>query len=324
MIKRGVGTIAGRKVDEAVLSDGPVWVSLLSHGAILRDWRLPDGAGRERSVTLGFDDIARYGDNIGSLGIVAGRVANRIREGRFALDGVHYQLDRNRGPHHLHGGREGFGTQNFALEAEGREARLTLHSPDGAMGYPGAVDVTLRFILRGHSLTFDMTAVPDRPTPIALAQHSYYRLGAHGSDHTLTIPADRTTVVDAQTVPTGAFAPVAGTALDFRQARRIGNAFIDTNFCLTGAPAATLATDTFALTMETDRPGLQVFSGGALPTFPVAGHEGVIYGPLAGIALEAQDFPDAVNHAAFGDVIATPEKPYRQVTTVTIAPTRSR
>lgn len=189
------------------------------------------------------------------------------------------------------------------------------------MGYPGEVRFTVDVTLADHTLAFEMSAVPDQPTPIALAQHSYYALGGPVADHLLTVAADRTTAVDDLNVPTGPLLPVDGTALDFRIARAIGATPLDHNFCLTGtSPAATLEGSDFRLTLETDRPGLQVYNSFDMPPVPVAGHDGRIYAPWCGVALEAQDWPDAVNHLEFPDVVRTPDRPYAQSTAITISP----
>lgn len=316
-----LGTHEGHPVDEAHLVDGGVEVRLMSYGAVLRDWRVPDRTGAPRAVTVGFERFEPYPQWSRAFGIIAGRVANRVRNGRFTLDGVAYQLDRNEGPHHLHGGRRGLGRRLWHIEAEGPHARLTLTSRAGDMGYPGTVVFTVDATLAGHTLTFDMSGVPDRPTPIALAQHSYYRLGGAPADHRLAIAAEATTMTDEEKLTTGAFAPVAGARVDFRRLRRVGTEPLDDNFCLTQrTPAAVLEGADMRLTLVTDRPGLQAYNAYDAPPIPVPGHSGQHYGPFCGIALEAQDWPDAVNHPHFPPVIATPERPYRQTTSITIAP----
>lgn len=322
MSVRQIGSFEGEAVWEArLVSSAGVEVAVMSYGAAIRDWRVPDGSGVPQVVTLGFETFDPYPEHSRSFGIIAGRIANRVRNGRFTLNGRSYQLDRNKGPDHLHGGSRGLGRRLWSLEADETRARLTITSPDGEMGYPGGVDFTVEISLEGHTVTFDMTGVPDTPTPIALAQHSYYHLGGPVADHRLCVDADRVTVTDERNLPTGRLAAVAGTELDFRAPRRIGEQEIDHNFCLTGtSPAATLEGAAMRLALTTDRPGLQVFDAYDFPQIPVPGLEGRRYGPFAGVALEAQDWPDAVNHANFPDVIATPDRPYRQLTRVSIAP----
>lgn len=316
------GTYEGRPVRQARLrSDAGVEVDVLAFGGVLRDWRVPDRNGTARSVTLGFDSFEPYADNSRAFGAICGRVANRIRDGRFTLDGTTYQLDRNRPPYHIHGGRRGLGHQLWDIEADGRTARLTLTSPDGEMGYPGTVRFTVTFGLDGHTLTFDMTGEPDRPTPINLAQHSYYRLGGPVAEHTLQVDAHRVCDLDATFVPTGEIVDIRGTPLDFRAARPIGATEIDRNFCLDGgAPAGVLEGRDYRLEIATDRPGLQVYDAFNLVPVATPGLGGVRYGPFCGVALEAQDWPDAVNHPAFPSIVATPERPYRQTTRITVTP----
>ncbi|MBJ3777908.1 aldose epimerase family protein [Acuticoccus mangrovi] len=323
-----VATHRGETVHEARLTSDSVALSLLSYGAVVRDWKVRDRTGTPRTVTLGFETFEPYPAHSRSFGVVAGRVANRIAEGRFTLDGERHALDRNEGRHHLHGGRAGFGQRLWAMAADGDTLHLTLTSADGDMGYPGRVAVTVDVTLADATVTFDMTAVPDRPTPVALAQHSYYALGGPTAEHVLMVDADRITATDRDNIPTGTLAAVAGTPLDFRTPRRVGDVPIDNNFCLNGrdrpavagAPAVTLEGEAMRLSLTTDRPGVQVYNAANMPPIPVPGLDGVRYGPFAGIALEAQDWPDAVNHPTFPSVIATPERPYRQTTRITITP----
>lgn len=321
-----VGSFNGSPVRAATLasSDG-VSVRILSYGCVLQSWLVPDTAGTPGEATLGFPDFASYPANAErAFGIVAGRVANRIRDGRFELGGTRYEVDRNKGPHHLHGGSGGIGRQNWTLDVDGRTARLTHTSPDGAMGYPGGVEFVVDITLDGHTVTFDMTGVPDQPTPIALAQHSYYLLGGPVSAHMLQVNGARYTEVDDLVVTTGRILDVAGTALDFRTPRVIDDTEIDINFCLdtvgAGTVAGTLEGADFRLTIATDRPGLQVYNSFDMPEVAEPGHGGTRYGPFAGVALEAQDWPGAINHAHFPPVVASPDAPYRQTTSVTIVP----
>lgn len=315
------GAIDGRPVRRAVLSsDAGVSVAVISLGCIVQSWLVPDRNGTPRETTLGFATLDGYARNPErAFGIIAGRVANRIRDARFTLGGETYALDRNRGPHILHGGREGFGLQVWDLEADGRRARLSLSSPDGAMGFPGALDVVIDIALEGHALTFDMTASPDRPTPVNLAQHSYFALGGDPMAQRLTVPANRVTENDDLVVATGRILPVDGTRWDFRTPRAVGTEPLDINFCLDG-PTSTLEGDDFRLTITTDQPGLQAYNSFDMPDVADPGHGGVRYGRFAGVALEAQGWPDAVNNPQFPSIVATPERPYRQTTTLTITP----
>lgn len=316
------GTHPDGPVHQATLRSSAAEVDVLSYGAILRDWRVADAGGALRTITLGFDSFEPYLANPRSFGIVAGRIANRVRNASFTLGGTTYHLDANEPPHHLHGGSRGLGRQLWALEADERRARLTVTSPDGEMGYPGSVRFAVEITLDGPTLTFDMTGTPDEPTPVSLAQHSYYNLtgGPTVAGHTLWAAADRTTATDAELIPTGAIVPLEGDR-DFRTPRPVDAVPLDLNLCLTdNDPAANLEGGGLRLTLSTDQPGLQVYNGHNMTDVTAPGLGGRRYGPYAGLALEAQHWPDAVHHPQFPSVIATPERPYRQTTRITVAP----
>jgi aldose 1-epimerase len=200
---------------------------------------------------------------------------------------------------------------------------LRLVSEDGDQGYPGKVEFCVVMRLVGGRLTWEMDAVPDRVTPINLAQHLYFNLMGQGTvtDHTLTVAADWYTPNGPDLVPLGRIDPVKGSAFDFRTPVRLGDGDgWDGNLVLTkGAePAAEVAAPNgLGLRLWTDRPGLQVYTSNslarALPEGPGAAH-----GRFAGLCLEAQDFPNAVNEPAFGSILCSPDTPYRQVTSIEI------
>lgn len=319
---RAFGTLDGKTVHEAVLEDGPVRLSILSYGAVTRDWRVG-----EVPVVLGFDDFDHYPAHSKSFGIIAGRVANRIAHGRFTLGGKDYQLATNDGSHHLHGGDVGLGRRIWDMEADqaANAVRLTYRSPDGEDGYPGAVDFEVVVRLKGNDVVYEMRAMPSCETPINLAQHSYYNLDGRSDvlGHRMWMDADRYTPVDDGLIPTGALDPVAGTRLDFRQMAEVGaldpqRQGIDLNLILNEgrdvkAPAARLegGSSGLALEMWTDQSGIQVFNAPQMD-IPVPGLDGLSYGPFAGICLEAQAWPDALNQSGFPPILTSPDAPYRQ------------
>ncbi|MGB8624374.1 MAG: aldose epimerase family protein [Paracoccaceae bacterium] len=323
----GLGRVDGHTVVQARLEAGDVAVTLLSLGCITQDWRL-DG----QPVVLGYADPAGYLKNPNHFGVIAGRVANRTAGGRFMLDGKPVQLSVNDPPNHLHGGTRGLGARNWRMEGEsGKSLRLSYHAPNGEEGYPGAVDFTVTITLAGHRLTYVMEAVPDRPTPINLAQHSYYNLTGGGPvwDHRLHIPAPHYTPVDANLVPTGEIAPTAGTRYDFTSPRTLEQADpdhlgSDINLVLgngrdPGRPSATVEAGGLALRLWTDEPGLQLYNAMHLGLTP-GGHDGQTYDRFHGLCLEPQHFPDSLHNPAFPTIICSPERPYRQTLTVEIAP----
>lgn len=305
-----------------VLSDGDVSVALLSLGCITQDWRVPlDGV--SVPVVLGFDDPQDYIRHPTSMGVIAGRVANRISGARFWLDGALYQLPANEGHNHLHGGPDGLQKRIWHSEPDGaRAVRFTLTSDHGDQGYPGRVQLSVTVTLIGTTLRYEMAATPDRPTPISLAQHSYYNLMGQGdiAGHHLLINAADCTPTDKAKIPTGRIAPVSDHGCDFTSPRAVGREAHDINLILRDTPAATLiAPNGMTLTLNTDQPCVQLYTGAGLrPLAPL--HPGQISQPFSGLCLEPQHYPNAVNTPEFPLTLATPDAPYRQTTAVTIAP----
>ena len=224
------GTTAdGRVVEEYRLQNAAgMEVRFLTFGGIITSVRVPDRQGRFANVALGFESLSKYEAEHPYFGAITGRYANRIGGGKFSLDGETYQLFKNDGGNSLHGGEFGFDKRIWdASEADGA-VELSYLSPDGEEGYPGNLDVKVRYSLDDDSgLHIDYAAETDAPTALNLTNHSYFNLQGEGEgtvyDHVLTLNADQFTPTDAGQIPTGEIAPVAGTPFDFRQAKTIGS-----------------------------------------------------------------------------------------------------
>lgn len=323
--RKVIGRFEDSDVEEVVLSsDAGVSISIITYAALIRDWRVPV-AGQQRPVTLGFETFEPYLTKSPYFGAIAGRVANRTGHATFSLDGHTYTLAANEGVNHLHGGPKGFGKRNWTIAAyDGKSVTLTLDSPDGDMGYPGALEVSVTYSLEGHRLDIDFNATASRTTPVNIVQHNYFNLMGQGdvSEHTLWLAAHAYTPVDDAQIPTGVIAPVAGTELDYTSPRALsapegGTATIDHNFCLdtrrpADAPVAILTAPDKSLTLKlfTDQPGLQVYTGWKLD-MSEPGLDGQVYPKCAGLCLEDQLFPDAMNNPHFPSPVITPDAPYR-------------
>lgn len=328
--KKVFGRKDGRAVEEIVLESAEAAVSILNYGCTVRDWRV-DGPDGSLPMVLGFPTLEGYERFARSHGAIVGRVANRTAGSRFELDGRTYEITRNHGPndiHHLHGGAEGLGRAVWEMDgdASGEAVQLRYHSPDGEEGYPGAVDFDVTFRLDGATLVCEMRGVPDRPTPINLANHSYYNLGGGGTvkDHVMRIEADEYTPLDKELIPLGTIEPVEGTSLDFREHREIGDTDIDINFVLregrdVEAPAAEVSCPRTGrrLRLWTGEPGLQVFDAAEM-VIGTPGLDGRNYGTFAGLCLEAQHFPDSLHRPDWPSIIRSAERPYFQRYTVEI------
>lgn len=313
-----------------------VEIDIINWGAVIRDWRVPATTGQKpRSVVLGFDTFDPYPQHSPYFGAIAGRVANRIANGRFTLAGVDYRLACNNGRHHLHGGPGGFGRILWSLEPDSAANAVELRytSPDGDEGYPGELQVRVIYRLQDYRLSMEMSALPQRPTPVSLAHHSYFNLdgSAQVGEHELWVNADRYTPLDGELIPTGEILPVAGTMFDFREPRDLrdetgATIAYDINLVLDAqrgpqAPVASVRAPGSGLTLRqwTDQPAVQLFTAGTIDV-PVPGLGGRRYGRFCGLCLEAQHFADSVNQPDFPLIIATPETPYRQISAYEIAP----
>jgi aldose 1-epimerase len=223
----------GRTVESVTLANGHgMTARIIAYGASLQSLIVPDRDGRPADVTLGYPNIDLYLSQPQYFGATVGRVANRIANGRFTLDGKTYQVPVNNGPNSLHGGTKGFDKVLWTLVdvKSGPQASATLRyvSPDGDMGYPGTLTVTATYSLdESNRLSVEYRATTDRTTLVNISNHAYWNLAGEGSPdgamgHVVTIPADTFSPTDATAIPTGEFRAVAGTVFDFRKPTPVG------------------------------------------------------------------------------------------------------
>lgn len=315
----------GKSVYRIPLTGGGLTANIITWGASLQSLYLE---GHEPSLVLGFNSLSDYLQHGLYFGASVGRYANRIAKGRFEVDGVSYQTDRNYlGKHTLHGGTDGSGSQNWTIiDAGTSHVDLMLESPAGEMGFPGAVEIICSYTLKDDGvLRVSYTTKCDAPTIANVTHHSYFTLDGSGDirDHILQIHADNYLPVDDELIPTGAPAPVEGTPFDFTtpSAIRTGTdagTIYDHNFCLgeaqrniqTVAQARSTASGV-SMVLATTEPGVQFYAAHKL-SIPVAGIHDAPYGNFAGFCLEPQNWPDAPNHVNFPSALVTPENELRQ------------
>lgn len=294
-------------------------VSILDYGAIVQSI-LIDG----HEMVLGCDDIEGYLAPNPGYGAVMGRYANRIADARFNLHGVSYALVPNENGNQLHGGPEGFNKKIWKAEpfTKDRTAGLRLRyvSPDGEMGYPGQLEVTVTYTWTDtNELRIDYEATTDKDTVLNLTNHTYFNLSDEPTilDHTLELKADRYTPVNEQQIPTGELVDVEGTPFDFRNPKKVERDIesdhpqvaaaggFDHNFVVTDHDGTlrevALVTDVVSgrkLRTFTTEPGVQIFTAN-FPTGKYQMRGGVPTPNHAGICLETQHFPDAPNQDNF-------------------------
>lgn len=318
-------------------------LELVSTGAAVT--RLLVGAGSETAtnVVLGHPELSAYQLVGGYLGTVVGRCANRIDGGRLPLDGTTHQLSRNDRGNTLHGGADGLDRREWRLEeSTGSEATWSLTSPDGDQGFPGAVQITVRYALSPGVVSIDYTATATAPTPVNLTNHAFFNLdgeAASGIDatarHLLGVNADSYLPTREDQIPTGEVRDVSGGPFDLREAVTVSSVLasddeqvviaggIDHHFVVPGEGlrrhASLVGGAGRRLEVWSDQPGVQVYTGAHFDG-TLLGSSGTAYQRGAGIALETQGFPDAVNHDHFPSVVLRPGKTYRSRTQWRLTP----
>lgn len=326
MIRAFGRTAAGEAVEEVTLAAHGLTARFITWGAVLRDIRL---GGCDWPLSLGFDRFEDYELHSQYFGALCGRCANRIANGRFTLDGREHVLERAPdAEHHLHGGvSAAFSGLLWRVEEAAPDAlTLTLESADGQGGYPGRLRVRAEWRIAGPAtLSLSLSAQTDAPTIVNLAQHSYWNLDGDGDvrGHRLAVAAERFTETDGGLIPTGDLASVVGTPFDFRQGRRIGAqgaAPLDLNLVMAEGPrpvprlAARLEGERgVTMTLATTAPGLQIYDAAWLAV-AAPGLDGRRYGPQAGLCLEPQLWPDAINQPGFPSPVLRPGETWRQRT----------
>ncbi len=311
----------GKIVTAYCIENSNLAVEILDRGATIRALRY-----QGIDVALGYDSVAGYEENGGYLGATIGRYGNRIAKGKFTLNGKEYHIDCNEGgKQHLHGGNEGY-DKLFWKEESLEENALTLSLQDDGdvTGYPGVLNVKVRFFVAEDTLSIEYTALGDKDTPVNLTNHSYFNLAGAGNgdilDTQLQISASHYLPVDNDLIPTGELCKTEGTPFDFASAAKsigqditakddqlaLGGGY-DHNFCLDGegyrlAIVAYSPKSKIKMACLTDQPGVQLYTGNVLST-PVGKGTENGYGKHGGFCLETQHYPDSPNQAAFPSTV---------------------
>ena len=305
---------------------------ITNYGAKIVSLIVPNKQGEKADVVLGFSTFDEWQKQETYFNAIIGRYANRIKDGKFALDGVEYLLPINNGTNSLHGGVHGFNEKVWDVVGQSTYS-VSLHyrAKDGEEGYPGNLDVYVTYSLtKDNALSIVYEAKTDKPTILGFTNHAYFNLEGEGSgtvhNHQLQVFADEYTPFDDTACPTGEILPVEGTPMDFRQMTRVGDRIddpffvpgrgIDNCWALTGwnakiaslRHAATLEAADRKIEVWTTAPGLQVYTGNWVEQN--VGKSGKQYDVQHAICLETQYFPDSPNHTNFPSPILRPGEIY--------------
>ena len=326
----------GEKASCYVLENSKGMKAVVSDfGAALLKLYVPDKNGKTQDVVLGYETLEDYENGGDSIGATVGRVANRIGQAEFELNGKKYELTKNDNGNTLHGGCNFYNKRMWNVkEEDDTHVVFALLSPDGDQGFPGEVKIEVSYtVTEENELKIHYYAVPDQDTLLNMTNHSYFNLSGHASgtawDEKVWLDADAFTETDGELIPTGKVIPVAGTPMDFRKEKvvekEIGADYeplklaggYDHNWVLNGSgfrKVASAASDKTGIKMEvyTDLPGIQFYSGNFLAGSK--GKEGAIYEKGYGICFETQYFPDAIHKENFESPIVKAKEVYETTT----------
>jgi len=338
IVKASWGNIDGRDVSLYTLTNAKGMVmKVTDYGGIITELHVPDKAGKQADIVLGFDDLAGYVKSSPYFGAIIGRVANRIKDARFELEGKTYELAANNGKHTLHGGKKAWDKVVWDAETtdtpDGPSIRLTYVSKDGEEGYPGTVHATNVYTwTNDNELRIDMRATTDKTTIVNMAHHTYWNLGGHDSglivDHQVKINADTFTPGDANDlIVGGAIESVKGSPWDFTTAKPVGKDLqaaggnpvgFDANWIVNGDPHQMRENVRVkdpksgrVMVVQGDQPGVQFYSGNFLDG-SIRGKGGAKYEQYGAICVETQRFPNSINVPAWrSEVILKPGETYQ-------------
>ncbi|HVZ27929.1 MAG TPA: aldose epimerase family protein [Rhizomicrobium sp.] len=342
-------TQKGEKVRLYTLTGkGGMVARITNFGGVVVDLIVPDRHGKPVNVVLGYDDLASY-EKGGVYSALIGRYANRLSF-KFPVDGKIYEqpappsrAGQSPRPYIQHGGRNGFQKRVWeAVAHDGPEPSLalTIREADGTGGFPGNITVTVTYTVRAdNTLVLDYKGTTDKPTVMNLTNHFYFNLNGGAkdiSDERLTLFSSRYTPFDANAMPTGVIAPVAGTPYDFTKPVRMGDRLAlpdvtqtvadgvripgyDTSLLTDGKvgqlrPAARLEDPDTGIVMMTftTQPGLELYTDNIRGE--VKGRQGALYGNHWAISLETQRAADTPNHPNFTSAEVTPDRPLHEIT----------
>jgi aldose 1-epimerase len=315
-------------------------MTVINYGCIITELLVPDRNGLLENIVLGFDSLGEYDKHSPYFGAIVGRHAGRIKEGKFELDGVVFQLEQNNGPNHLHGGIKGFDKVIWDVAVKENEDSISLEysyfSKDGENGYPANVFVKVIYTLNEENeVTLMYEGSSDKKTILNMTNHTYFNLSGNLKrpieDHQLTLKCERFLELNDELIPTGKMLEVEGTVFDFREGRRIVDGthseHVQNVLAGNGYDHPFLLTDNYneeislydresgrLLVIETNQPAVVLYTGTQMTEDYLI--RGVKSEKCLGLCLETQGLPDAINHPHFPSTVIDNGELYLSVTKI--------
>lgn len=301
-------------------------VSILNYGATIQSLVI-----NGRDVVLGFDTIEEYenDENRTYFGAVCGRVANRVENARFYVEGVEYNLYRNNGKHSLHGGKCGFDKRFFELtNSDDGSLTFSIFSPDGEEGYPGNLSLSVKYTFKNRLLLIEYMAKTTAACPVNITNHSYFNLDGKGDilSHKLQLNSHYYLAVDDDVCANGNVMQVAGTPFDFTGENILGENILAAEklqpavggidhhfFCDSSLTeyrkfgTLTSSDDKLKMDIFTNQCGAQIYTGNFIKEMTA---KGTNIGRFGGIAIETQLPPNNLNHSHLPNMMLKRDETY--------------
>lgn len=301
-------------------------IEVLDYGATLTSLYVKK---YETDVVLGFYNVEKYQNEGKYIGQTIGRVANRIALGEFVLDDVKYNIKPNNGPNLLHGGENGLDNKIFKIIKENNQISCYYTMEDMEDGFPGKIDIIVKYTLNDNALEISYEAKSDKNTLCSLTNHSFFNLLGQGSieDHELMVNADRVGTIDEDGLTLNETFSVENTPFNFLDLKEIKQTLVsnhpqillgkglDHNFCLNSTGfkhKATLKINDRKMKVYTDLVNMHVYSGNYLDN--QLGKNNIVYSPRSGICFETQEYPNSINLTDHDKPILLANKKYTKRT----------
>lgn len=211
-------------------------VKITNYGATITSISIPEkNSDKRKELVCGFDDFEdyfsdEYVNNAPYFGCTVGRYCSQIKDAKFTLDGIEYQLAKNCGENNLHGGIKGFDkkvwTAKVIYNDDAVGVKMSSVSEDMEEGFPGEVEVSVLFLLTNdNELKIQYEGIPSKTTPLSMTNHSYFNLSGFSEDilgHKATIYASKKQETDETGAATGKILSIDGAVDDLRAGKLIG------------------------------------------------------------------------------------------------------
>jgi aldose 1-epimerase len=295
-------------------------VVLLNYGARLHQLFMPNQKNRWENILLSYDSYQDVLNDQSFFGATVGPVAGRIRNGHWQ-NGT---LEQNHGPHHIHGGSNGWSFQFWKVVPfeENDIIGVTFHLNDTFSGYPGPINATITYQLQDNNLRMTSSGISAKETLFNPTNHAYFNLSGNGKtdilSHSLSLNCQGMLELDDEKLPTGRILPISELPINFNQLTTIERILqqypngLDDVFRLSHSnlkhPQLSLQEPTSGreMTIATTNQSVVLFSTtGFEAPFHINGQS---MHSNYGLAIEPQECPDLVHFPQWGSILLSAEQ----------------